>query len=316
MRCLIVGSSPVLNTSLACHLVRTWPDASIKWQVITSYQSSIASYTACDSVASVMAYKDLGSEEPSRTASSGWLWEVVANSFFEKAWVKQRLRETSSDSGDLLVVSPSPLNYLDKAVLSRFDRVYLTKTGISDKQTQYYTLFADSSTVSFDVFKKLLRDLATNEYAFITYTGGQPGPFTKKQYVAVWEAGAAATAVAATTTTTRRAAVVAPEPVPAVARPEVVTAVDAGQVELWLSLQVKPSVTLEDVVTNMRAMLGQELIATMLHTQLYQTHAETHRVQVYVQVFEHRQDLFASLALNMLQSLRQSGLVLQGALVI
>lgn len=320
MRVLVVGPTTSINASLACHVLRVLKSEcpGVVWNVITSYQTSLDLYQACPNVTSVTAFKDLKEDEVDQ--GQGLVIEVLASSFFEKSWVKQRLREGS----DLVVVSSSPVTSMDKSLLATFDRVYMTKTTAADKQSQYYTLFVDTAKHSFGEFKKLIKGIATNQYARVNMEHGHPSQIEVETYVAAWEkpvqdasiatvsavGGAAPAAAAAATPASRPKAVT-------VDRPSAAEAVaQTNRVELWLCMTTAPNVALDDVVVNLKAMLGNELIASMVHQLLYSKDDGTRRVDVYVQVFEQRQDLFASLALNILQSLRGAGIIAQGSLVI
>lgn len=312
MRILVVGPSSPLNTSLACHVLRTLKSSersAVEWNVVTSYQNAIDSYQSCPNVASVTAFKDLKDDETD--SGQGLVVEVLAASFFDKAWVKQRLRESS----DLLVIASSPVTLMDRSVLESFDRVYLTKTTAADKQSQYFTLFADTGKQSFTDFKKTLKGLSTNQFARVTLTQGKPGRLEVETYTPLWESPTNEAKASAAPTAAPAKERPAPTVVPAPERPPG-EKVASGSVELWLTMTVARDVALDDVVLNLRAMLGNELIASMLHKSLYHPLADEHRLNVYLQVFEQRQDLFASLALNMLQSLRGSGIITQGSLAV
>lgn len=327
MRALVVGPTTTLNTSVACHVLRTLHITSphVVWNVVTSYQLSLDAYQACANVRNVTAFRDLKDEETDD--SQGLVIEVLASSFFDKAWVRERLRTAPH----LLVVTTSPVTFMDKTVLASFEQVYLSKTAAVDKQSQYFTLFADATAMSFVEFKKAIKGVATNQYGRVVMEQGKPGRLEVCDYSPLWDMpGAAATTTTVTTRTPgptalkeRPPAAVPPPPSPvpprssgAVERPPD-TVVEAGRVELWLSMTLHPDCTAETVVDNLRTMLGNTLIESMLQTILYDTSAiKDHRLHVYVQVFEHRQDLFVSLAFNVLQSLRLASFITQGSLVL
>jgi len=311
MRVLVVGPSTSINASLACHVLRTLKSecSGVVWNVITSYQTSLDLYQACPNVSSVTAFKDIKEDETDQ--GQGLLIEVLASSFFEKSWVKQRLREGT----DLVVVSASPVTLMDKSILETFDRVYMTKTAAADKQSQYYTLFVDTSKQTFGDFKKLIKGMATNQYARVNMTRGRAGQIEVETYVAVWEQPSGS---ASSVPTVSAAAVpLAKPPSVTVDRPpEAEAVVNTNRVELWLCMTAAPKVALDDVVINLKTMLGNELIASMLHQSLYSKDDSTRRVDVYLQVFEQRQDLLASLVFNILQSLRGAGIIAQGCIAV
>lgn len=316
MRVLVVGPGTALNTALACHVLRTLRTSPVQWHVITSYQSSVDLYQACPGVTNVTAFKDLKDDET--PPDQGLVMEVLATSFFEKTWVKQRLK----DGHDVLVVATSPVTLVDKSVLDTFDCVYISKTLAADKQSQYYTLFADTAKQSFTDFKKTVKGLATNQYARIQMEHGRPSKFEVESYPALWDqvgpASAASVApVAPAVAVTGTVAPTTPVAVRHVERPSQAEPVsNTGRVEVWLCLTVAAGVARDDVVTNLKAMLSKDLLASMMHQVLYTTSEDSRRVDVYVQVFEIRQDLFVSLAFNILQALRGVSLITQGALVV
>jgi hypothetical protein len=310
MRILITGSGLNFNTSLACFVAAENKDR--QWTVVTSYQNSVAMYTNVPNIPKVVTYKDVKDDDiDSLDANHGTIIEVLAQSFFDKPWVSARIKQPLLD---LIIVTTSPVSTLDKAMLDQFDHVYITKTTVADKQSQYYTLFVDTAKTTFTDFKKLLKNLLSTQYVHINRS---LKTIETQTYVPAWQQPKIEETLEPTV-----AGLPPPPPPPTkvpvmskLERPKSMAAPATGFVELWLCLYT--STASDEAVENIRAMLKNELIQTMVGTSLYHQRKEPGSpLNVYLQIAEQRQDLFASLAMNMLQSLRAAGIITQGGLVI
>lgn len=291
MRVLVVGSTSLPNTNVACHVIGSSPE--YKWDVVSSFQTSIDQWSGCPNVVKVTAYKDMkdGECDPTR----GLVIEVKAASFFEKPWVKQRI----ANAKDLVIVTSSPLGTLEKPVLDSFDKVCISKTSAPDKQMQYYTLFADPTKQTAAEFKKVIKDLASDQFALLE----KPDRVLQiKTFTTAWSVPTAEKKISV------------PKGGEHTDKPA--DGLNDGCVELWLCLTVSPGVQLDQAVTELQSMLGNDLIVSMFSKSMYRKHEDDHSVSVYMQVFQQRQDMFSALALNMLQALRASSIITKGSIVV
>jgi len=344
MRILIAGSNRAANTALATHCVS---DAPGNWEVISSYQASCTEWEKLPNVTKVTSYHDLKDGEADD--SQGLVLEVVAASFFEKSWVKTRLASAT----DLIMVTSSPVAYIDKAVLHTFHQVLLTKSTTPEKQAQYHTLFIDVKKIPFVTFKKAVKALEDHHYLSVaadgsittgswteapsqdhglaatvsktaskleSKTGSKPGlQVSASSYVSQVQAQAVDTAEKKTATPAVNEGKSPPDVVPRQNRPSNVEVAD-GVTELWICFTAqsrkKTKDMLDHAVTMFEDMLSNDLLISMFSTAFHEKHEEDQSVSVYFQVYKQRQDLFVALMMNILQSLRSSHVITNGSIVI
>jgi len=313
MRTLIVG--PGIPANLARGFSLLSHEKPGTWEVVSSYKQSCDKWVTSHAVDRVTSFHDLKDYEPDE--SMGLVIEVVAQSFYEKPWVKAQIKSAK----DLLILCASPVTFLDKETLASFQKVYATKTVVSDKQTQYYSVFVNADTMSFGDFKKMLRTLEVDQCVEISEGGKKvqvvtiptaaplehverkQRPEREKQERANVEKKVAAVIDMPTGAGEHRD------------KPDKVELTDACS-ELWISLKPAADVTLADAVASLESMMRNDLIVSMFALTVYKTHPEDGTISVYVQVFLQRQDLFVALILNMLQSLRSSGVIDRGSIVV
>jgi hypothetical protein len=157
MRILVTGSSSA--TKLGIHLLRK---TNLQWHVITSFQTSCRDWENSPNVHKVLQNSHL-SDTDVIDPDQPLVIEVIALSFFERSWVKEYLQTAKN----LIVIVSSPIHFMDKTLLSTFDRLLINKTLSPEKQSQYYTLFVDTKSMTNTEFKKIIKALDEKQYVEI-----------------------------------------------------------------------------------------------------------------------------------------------------
>lgn len=272
-RKLVVGSSPVNNAMLVCSILESSESAPAT--VITSYSNSVLLYKQCPRVSQVVTYKDF--DEKTIAENGGTVVvDVLASSFLEHPYVKRVHK--------LIVVSTMICNK------EGYSDVFIGKTIGVKKQQLYYSAFVDQSKQTFEAFSAAVKSLASNQY--MTVLG-------KIETCGKSSAG---------TTTKKSESIQKTEPSQKPDQND-----EAKSVSLAFDITVNPAYKASDVIMNLKDMLENELVASMIKD--FNTEStESQKVLVKLDIYETRQDLFASLGLHMLQSLRTSGMILTGAI--
>ena len=332
MRILVTGTSTTFNTTAACTLL----DTDVSWEVITSYQSALPKWELLPCVNSSRLFQDLKEHVPDET--NGLVIEVVALSFFQKSWVKERLKTSQAP---LVIVHTAPASCLDKSVLELFDQVYITKTQVADKQSQYYSTFLDSNRTdtktetSFNEFKKQLRMLEVDQCLKIENESVQIVNLKVKKTQAISNSSTSGNGsklpsssiklvssssepvkceVKQADKTMKESASKLQTTVEYCDKPSKITLSD-DCTELWVNLTYAKGKNIDEVLTTFESILGNELITSMFSKTTYNKRPEDCTVCVYFQVFEQRRHLFVSLLSDMLLSLRQENIIHRGSIV-
>jgi len=327
MRILVTGTSTTFNTTAACTLL----DTDVSWEVITSYQSALPKWELLPCVNSSRLFQDLKEHVPDET--NGLVIEVVALSFFQKSWVKERLKTSQVP---LMIVHTAPASCLDKSVLELFDQVYITKTQVADKQSQYYSTFLDNTKTdtSFNEFKKQLRMLEVDQCLKIenesvqivslktkktetlsnSSSSGSKLPSSSSKLVVSSSSEPLKSEVKQADKTMKESASKIQTTVEYCDKPSKITLSD-DCTELWVNLTYAKGKNIDEVLTTFESILGNELITSMFSKTTYNKRPEDCTVCVYFQVFEQRRHLFVSLLSDMLLSLRQENIIHRGSIV-
>jgi len=333
MRTLILGSSREAATSLGCNCVAL---STGEWEIITSYQSSCAEWSKVPNVKKVTTYQDLKEEESE--SKIGLVLEVVAATFFEKPWVKARLEK----SDHLIFITSSPVTFVPKTLYSSFHQIFVVKTGVPDKQSQYHTLFVDAKKHPFPVFKSTLKALENNHYLSIspdgtsittgTWIASKVEPVESKVTGTIEKVTAptpkvepkvTGTIPTVTGTLPKVTGTIpnSPMPTPLEKKKPDQIVLPENMMELWVCFTAQPRKSepsmLSTAITMFEEMLSNDLLLSMFNNQVsHHRDEEKQSVSIYFQVYKQRQDLFVALMMNVLQSLRMSHTISQGYIMI
>lgn len=278
-RKLVVGSSPVNNAMLVCSILES---ESAPATVITSYSNSVLLYKQCPRVTQVVTYKDF--DEKTIAENGTVVVDVLASSFLDHPYVKRIVK--------LIVVSTMICNK------EGYSDVFIGKTIGAKKQQLYYSAFVDHSKQTFEAFSAAVKSLASNQYMTVLGKIETCGKTSDKiESIQKIESS--------------------PKSEPSLKiEPKPDQNDEAKSVSLAFDIAVNPAYKVSDVIMNLKDMLENELVASMIKD--FQTESQvlksSQNVTVKLDIYETRQDLFASLGLHMLQSLRTSGMILSGAI--
>ena len=332
MRLLLLGSSPAENNHFASRLLSK---SKTSWTVVSSYEVCRQSWANVKSVTKIIDTKNV--DEAPNTDHCGLVIEVIGASFFEKNWVKERMKHLEN----LVVLSTNPA-VLDKEW--KFDKTFICKTVSGEKHIQYHTMFIDAKTTALLEFKKVVRSLGKNQYLDVLngkYTvlelPEDPEEKKEKPPVSIDSINESSTMVRPTNESCQRlrptnesctrltdtdervtseqkteSAKMLPKYSIMVKPNELV--VDENVSEVWIHFIPKEK-QLEDSILAFEEMLSNRLILNMF-TQAYHDRLSDGSVSVYFQVHLHRQDLFFAFVLNMLQTMKANHLISHGGLVL
>lgn len=342
MRILLLGSSPAENNHFASRLLSK---SKTSWTVVSSYEVSRQSWANVKSVTKIIDTKNV--DEAPNTENCGLVIEVIGASFFEKNWVKERMKHLEN----LVVLCTNPA-VLDKEW--KFDKTFICKTVSGEKHIQYHTMFIDAKTTALLEFKKVVRSLGKNQYLDVLngkYTilelPEDPEEKKEKPPVSIDSVNESCTRVRPVNESCTRlgpmnescqrlgpmnesctrlrdteervvneqkteSAKMLPKYSIMVKPNELVVAENVS--EVWIHFVPKEK-QLEDCILAFEEMLSNRLILNMF-TQAYHDRLSDGSVSVYFQVHLHRQDLFFAFVLNMLQTMKANHLISHGGLVL
>jgi len=347
MRILLLGSSPTENNYFASRLLSK---SKASWIVVSSYEASRLLWANVKSVTKITEPKAV--DEAPNTDNCGLVVEVMGTSFFEKNWVKEKIKNMEN----LLVLSTNPA-VLDKDC--KFDKTFICKTVSGEKQIQYHTLYIDAKTTALMEFKKVLRSLGKNQYLDVVngkYTvlelPEDPEEKKERPAVSVDRIGnqsprsvdrignrqgseslqdsrrgsdniVSGSEIVRPKTVNNAEEKVGQASVPVSAallpkysimtKPEKIV-VEENVSEVWLHF-VPREKQIDDCIGAFEEMLSNNLILSMF-TQAYHERLSDGSVSVYFQVYLQRQDLFFAFVLNMLQTMKTNHLITHGGLVL
>jgi hypothetical protein len=208
-------------------------------------------------------------------------------------------------TANIIVVTNSPLSITNAKILKTFDKVLITKTSVTDKQSQYHTTFVDPVKCDFKTFKRHLKNLAKNEYLTVNTVNREVGlPFSTIESEAK---------VKATTTTHVEDAKNARK-----SNPECHPVCPVDALEVWVCLfdPLKTSVEpKENPSTTFQAYLENAILQSMIvHTTVDEITSSNGATTHYFQIRKTRQDLFTALVMNILRALRHTGKIRSGCI--
>jgi len=311
MRILLLGSSPSENNYFASRLLSK---SKSSWTVVSSYEASRILWANVKSVTKITEPKAV--DEAPNTDNCGLVIEVVGSSFFEKNWVKEKLKNLEN----LLVLSTNPA-VLDKEW--KFDKTFVCKTVSGEKQMQFHSLYIDEKTTALLEFKKVVRSLAKNQYLDVVH-----GKYTVLELPEEPEEKKEKPIVSVDSTVTEKPKPKTEEKVGQGSAPvsqnvlpkySIMTkpdnmVVEENATEVWLHF-VPRDKQIEDCIGAFEEMLSNNLILSMF-SQAYHERLADGSVSVYFQVYLQRQDLFFAFVLNMLQTMKSNHLITHGGLVL
>lgn len=283
MRILVVGSN---CAKLAVHLMKEQPG--VEWHTITSFSNSLELYAPFHPV----LCKDFKEVDVPDKESIGLCLDVIAKSFVDRPWTNAKLTSTKH----LIVVTSTPTTLLPKSILDTFERIYIGKTDKVDKQSLHYSLLTRfEPNKTFVEFKNIVKNLDPSTFVHIKtgdknllYFKLEDGMETKETKKEAKETKENTDSIVSST----------------------------QNIEIELDLVVDSATQPQDVLTNLQSMIQNDLITSMIHSFKITKDDTKHRVKCIVHVLRFRQDLFASLSLNMLLSLRDAGMILRGSILV
>jgi len=320
MRILVTGSS--FGAKLGMHLVQK---TNFSWSVITSFHNSVNDWMKCTNVLKVQLNSQL-TEKDVFDANEPLVIEVIALSFFEKTWVKEFIKSAKN----LILIVSSPLHLLEKSFFEKstetgkFNRLLVTKTTSTDKQSQYYTSFVEPTSMTLTEFKKILRALEDQQYVEIQNglvkiiqwgvdKPKVPNKDTKpqQQLEETKEAPTELKVVEEKKDSERNN-----EPNKVLLEKSISsTVVPMDMSEFWVMFS--PDTSIKDIeycITAFEDMISNDLLTSMFSTTCKKK-TKSH-VEFYFHVHKQRQDLFVALMMNILQSLRSNNIISIGSITL
>lgn len=335
MRILITGS--LSDIKLAEYLLTIPKHQGYQWNVITSYQTDCSLWQNNKSVKQVHQATHM-KDTDQVAVTDPLVIHVMARSFFDKLWVQNYLQNAQN----YIIMVSAPIHYFEKALLSRFDQILITRTLSADKQAMYHNLFINEKLQNLADFKKLLKTLT--EYQYVEIVDGRtilhtwyvpqeskttivattlpigatptialnPTPVANSTPMASPSPVATAPVVVTTTTTSSKSET-KPNPPPEVKLLSEENKNPAIAVsELWVTFTLNEDVKKFESMFN--AMLENELILSMISSARQKTYLP--HIEYYFHVYKDRQDLFVALLFNMIQTLRDQKMIKTGAIVV
>jgi len=306
MKHLIVGKANAqLNSKVASFMQGRG------WHQVTSWQTCIAALSTY--IDSAVQTKDIVSS----TLDPTWhkvVLQVKMASFYARPWYKALM---ASDA-DVIVVTSTPRSAFTDAELYQFDQVTIVDTivdcevlhGLSDRHQPI------------EVFKSTIsKPGSVYTFKVVSKPSGPVGPLGPVGHSGIIEASKALM-------------IITPQP-------STITSVDQDTVPIWINLMPSKDKDPQHVLATFESAMNNPLIINMckgngtLQTGPTGTTGPTGPngttgpkgpkgnykitdglIIVHQQVYVQRQDIFTALLMNMLRSLKSSGLINHGALLI
>lgn len=297
-RVLVIGTNQHINTVVARHVYNWIRNGNgVKWAVVSSHEKVLEEWREEKDLAKMTQAKDW--REGDEKNVNLIVDQVTAASFYSKTGIKSLIE----NAGELIFVSANPLHYLPESCLKTFDEVVVAKLTSAERQAQVHAIWLmKKGVISLDTFKNQVKKLDEYRYVRVMDNGG------RLEEVVMMNDPAPKSCVSENKSSWKT-----PSKTPSIPsslpRPKSVP-VSSSVVERWVIVEAVDSSRMPQIVKKFEEMFATELVRAMFMNGSKEVGQD--KMTYYFQVHAFRQDLFASLAMNVLSALKNDGLIKHG----
>jgi hypothetical protein len=250
---------------------------------------------------------------------------VVTQYFFSNIHVTNYLKNCK----DFVLTTSSPIAYLNSEKLKLFDNIFVGHTTRVDNIRQYFTLFVDEHKCSFESFKKHINSLQENEYIEIDpATNTVSTPFARDENKDEEKETTKKTKTSQKKTECKTVDLKHDKdlekkcPVSLEDITDMMTNVWVDDskpsskdfLPLWAFTQAGSLKDLEQSREFVKAMLSNELTMSMFKSSTFNTYETSDTY--FFQIASTKYDLFSSVVLNILKTLKTRGILTKGFVMV